>query len=585
VRGAGHGGNGPHCSHRKSSRPGISSLSPSLKPATMASRDKVTSAFAPDLEEVRAWLGKMIAALRFVELVTAIVALIARMRDLNTELVAQLAQLRRHRPRSEALRRLERQLVLPIEGLIVSIAAKPKDDTTSDGDKKKRRGHHPGRGAPPAHLPRVPVFNRVPNQQRVCPQCGALMTTVSHSSCLILNVVPARVFVEERLDETIACPNDDTIVSASPPPQIVERGKLGDTLIVEAVCDKFIEHQPIERQCTRFARAGVDVAPQTLGRAVSTAIDLLAPVSRLIQEQTRGPGLLGTDATAIPVLDPDAPQGIRNGTMWAWTNARWVTFFYSPIGDSESVKRFLGRDLARTVQCDGTSITSFLERTGGKRPGCWAHARRRLVEAARAGDRVALEGVRIIARLFAVERESTYAGDSAEQRRERRARCTRPILDELRSWIDRQTAVVPPKTPLGKGLRYLDRQWSRLLLFLEDGNIEATNNRRERELRRLILGRKNWLFTWLDEGGERTADILSIIATCIAHDVNPRAYLQRVTHCIVHGWPQSKLRDLLPDRMLASHPELYVGDPDALPMPIRGHPGHPHALPALPRHS
>ncbi len=532
----------------------------------MASREKVTSAFAPDLDEVRAWLQKMINALRFVELVTAILALITRMRDLNTELVAQLAQLRRKRPRSETLRRLEGQLVLPIEGLTVPVA-KPKDDTTSNDDKKKRRGAHPGRGAPPAHLPRVPVFNRVPPELRICPQCGSMMTTVSHSSCLILNVIPARVYVEERLDETLACPNDDTIVSASPPPQIVERGKLADGLIVEAVCDKFIEHLPIERQCTRFARAGVDVAPQTLGRSVSAAIDLLAPVARLIQEQTRGPGLLGTDATGIPVLDPDAPEGIRYGTIWGWTNARWVTFFYSPVGDSESVKRFLGEDLTRTVQCDGTSILSFLERTGGKRPGCWAHARRGLVEASRAGDRIALEGVRIIARLFVVERDATCAGDNAEQRRDRRNQFSRPILDELRLWIDQQKAVIPPKTPLGKALGYLERQWPRLLLFLEDGNIEATNNRRERELRRLVLGRKNWLFTWLDEGGMRTGDILSIMATCIAHDVNPRAYLHRVVHCIVHGWPQAQLRDLLPDRMLAAHPDLFIGDPDSLPLP------------------
>jgi transposase len=539
-------------------------LTAAVQPAM--ARDKVTSAFAPDLEEIRAWLWKMIAALRFAELVAAILFLIGRMRDLNTELVAQLAHLRRARPRSESLRRLEGQLVLPLESLLVPSAPKPKDDAAST-EKKTRRGKHPGRGAPPAHLPRVPVFNRVPPEQRICPQCGSMMTTVSHSSCFILNVIPARVFVEERLDETIACRNDDTIVSASPPPQIVERGKLGDTLIVEAVCDKFLEHLPIERQCARFARDGVDVAPQTLGRSVSAALDLLAPVAGLIREQTRGPGLLGTDATGIPVLDPAAPDGIRQGTIWAWTNARWVTFFYSPTGDSESVKRFLGTDLARTVQCDGTSITSFLERAGGKRPGCWAHARRRLVEAARGGDRVALEGVRIIAKLFAVERGSTDAGDNAEERRERRQRYSRPVLDELHAWIDRQKAVTPPKTPLGKGLGYIDRQWTRLLLFLDDGNIEATNNRRERELRRLVLGRKNWLFTWLDEGAERTGNILSIVATCIAHDVNPRAYLHKVVHCIVHGWPQDKLRDLLPDRMLVSHPELYVGDPDALPLP------------------
>ena len=82
-----------------------------------------------------------------------------------------------------------------------------------------------------------------------------------------------------------------------------------------------------------------------------------------------------------------------------------------------------------------------------------------------------------------------------------------------------------------------------------------------------MLGRKNWLFTWLDDGAERTSNILSIVATCIAHDVNPRAYLHRVVHCIVHGWTNDRLRELLPDRMLVNHPDLYVGDPDALPMP------------------
>ncbi len=90
------------------------------------------------------------------------------------------------------------------------------------------------------------------------------------------------------------------------------------------------------------------------------------------------------------------------------------------------------------------------------------------------------------------------------------------------------------------------------------------------KLRRLVLGRRNSLFTWLDVGGERTADVLSIVATCIAHDVNPRAYLHVVTKLIVQGWPKTKLRDLLPDRMLASHPELYVGEPLALSTPSLG---------------
>jgi hypothetical protein len=158
---------------------------------------------------------------------------------------------------------------------------------------------------------------------------------------------------------------------------------------------------------------------------VLAAIDVLEPVAMEIEERTRGPGVLGTDASTIPILDPEMPTGIRNGAMWVWTNARWVSFLYSPSGDSDSVRRFLKGDVARIVQCDGTSVTSFIERAGGKRPGCWSHGRRRFVEAARAGDKIALDGLRLIAPIFAVERESMLAGDSANARRERRAATTR----------------------------------------------------------------------------------------------------------------------------------------------------------------
>jgi transposase len=217
---------------------------------------------------------------------------------------------------------------------------------------------------------------------------------------------------------------------------------------------------------------------------------LLEPIAKQIEECTRGPGVLGTDASAIPILDPEMEAGIRTGAMWVWTNARWVSFLYSPSGDSDSVRCFLKGDLARTVQCDGTSVTSFIERSGGTRPGCWSHGRRRFVEAARAGDRIALEALQLIAPIFGVERESMMAGDCSSARRARRVEKTRPLLDALRIWVDRQLGRAPPKTPLGKALGYLDRQWRRLVLFVEDGNVEATNNRRERELRRPRPGKE-----------------------------------------------------------------------------------------------
>ena len=294
----------------------------------MKEPERITSPYAPDLGEVRAFLERMIHTLRFVELIAAIIAFVARVCEVNGELSKKLAELRQRRPRSESLERLERQLVLPLGDLGVAPASRPKEPPGRE--KKSRKGRHPGRAALPVHLPRIEVSNPVPPELRVCPRCGAEMTTVGHARCEILSVIPARVVVEVRLDERVACPNDDTIVSAPTPPAIVERGKLSDALIVEATVDKYLEHTPIERQCTRFARLGVEIAPQTLGRSVAAHIDLLTPIAKLIEDKTRGPGLLGTDATGIPVLDPDTVDGIRTGAMWCWTNARWVSFFYSP---------------------------------------------------------------------------------------------------------------------------------------------------------------------------------------------------------------------------------------------------------------
>jgi transposase len=524
----------------------------------------ITSVHAPDVEDVRQWMEKMIKAMRLVELVAAVIALITRMRDANTELAKRLADLRRKRPRSETMRRLERQLAFAFAALAAdnqgpAPAVEQGDDAgKKPREKRSRRGRHPGRAGLPAHLDRVPESNPVPVDLRYCPLCGSEMKRVGHSMCEILDVRPAELYVRQRYDERVACPVDNTIVSAPTPHELVERGKLGATLIVESLADKYLEQQPIERQCLRWARTGVNIAPQTLGRSVAEAIDLLSPIAKIIEAQTREPGLLATDATGLPVLDRDAPEGIRNGTMWCWTNARWVTFFYSPQADGDSVRRFLGEDLARSVQCDGTNTLTFIERAGGQRPGCWSHARRALVELAREGDKIALEGLKLIRPLFIVERQSVVEGEAAAARLVRRRAHSQPVIDKLKVWLDERRASTPPRTSLGKALGYLDRQWKRLLLFLEDGNIELTNNRVERELRKLVLGRKNWLFTWGDLGGQRTAHILTIVGTCVSFGINPRAYLHLVTKLLVEHWPQSRLRELLPDRIASSHPALVI---------------------------
>jgi len=541
----------------------------------------VSTPVAPEsleVAELRRWLEELVRQLAFAKLIAAIVALVVRLREKNTELVRQVAHLTRKRPRSEKLRRLEAQLELPWKNESTDDAKDKGASPNAEGalpetkgekpsgkkPKRNRKGIHPGRKSFPSHLERVPLYNPVEPDLRVCDKCGMEMGRLGHTSCEYIDVIPAKVVVVRRTDETLKCNLDGTIVSAKPPPRIVERGVLGNRLIIEATADKFVEHQPIERQSLRYARSGVEIAPQTLGRGVATHLDLMAPLAEAIRDKTRGPGYLATDATGIPVLDRDAPEGIRHGTMWSWTNALWVSFFYSPNGDSDSVREFLGDgNYNRTIQADGTSILNFIERAGGKRPGCWAHARRGLVKCARSGNRLAHEGVLLIAPLFEVEKAAKQAGDNAASRKERRLAKSKDIVDKIRAWVDEQRAVALPKSDFGKALGYIHRQWSRLTLFLEDGNVPLTNNRRERELRKLVLGRRNWLFTWEDLGGERTANILTIVGSAVSFGLNPREYLVVVTQALLEG---KGVEELLPHVIAETHPELR--DPSFEPPPL-----------------
>jgi transposase len=527
-------------------------------------------------EELKDWLEGLIRQLRFAQLVAAVLALVTRLRDLNTELTKQLANLRRARPRSERMRALEAQLMLPFFAKAKPEASESEETSGRPDDEKNKKTRSKskpsGRKPLSPELERVPAYNAVPAQMRLCPVCGLEMKQMGHTSCEYLDVIPAKVVVVHRIDEALKCPLDGTIVAAPAPARIVEKGVLGNRLIIEATADKFLEHQPIERQSRRFVRSGVVIAPQTLGRAVCAHLDLLKPLAEAIMEKTRGPGLLATDSTGVPVLDPSSPEGIRTGAMWAWTNALWVTFFYSPSGDSNSVRRFLGEDddaraterSARDIQVDGTNILSFIERAGGTRPGCWAHARRGLVLCARSGDQIALAGVKLMAPLFEVERASKEAGENAEQRKARRLAESQPAVEAIRVWVDEQLALIPPKTSFGRALGYIKRQWRRLILFLDDGNIPLTNNRRERELRKLVLGRRNWLFVWQDVGGERTASILTILATCVSHGLNPRPYLHAVTEGLLRG---ERVETLLPDRLAVTRPDLCLPDFDQPTLP------------------
>ncbi|MEN9580852.1 MAG: Transposase of homeodomain, partial [Pseudomonadota bacterium] len=159
-------------------------------------------------EELQAWLEELVRQFRFAQLVAAVIALVTRLRDLNTELTKHLANLRRARPRSERMRALEAQLMLPW-----AMSAKPEQkDSASENPpiperkKKGSRSKPPGRKPLPPDLERVPAYNGVPAEMRRCPVCGLDMRQMGHTSCEYLDVIPAKVVVVHRIDEAVKCP-------------------------------------------------------------------------------------------------------------------------------------------------------------------------------------------------------------------------------------------------------------------------------------------------------------------------------------------------------------------------------------------
>jgi transposase len=514
----------------------------------------ITSALSPDLEEVGRFMGDMIARGAIAALVTAIVALLARMRDLNLELVRKLAGTSRRRPPNETMRRLQLELPL-LFAPAANDGAKPppaaNNNNNNNNNKKKRGPKNPdkhGRPVFPAHLPRAPDVHLVADAARRCPRCGAqAMRVALKTTAEKITIKPVEYVVQQVQRETCACQQCHQYVCTAPKPdEVVDRGILGDELLVQAMVDHYDEAVPFERMQRQAEQQGVPLSANTLASSVGRLVDLFDPITRHIREACLSSDYTALDATRMPVLDPNHPLGIRSGALWLLNGAhRYACFVYAPSGHDDHIEEILeGRTLG-SVMCDGSATNNCVERAGGRRGGCNAHARRGLVQALRLGDARAVEGLSLYAAIFHVDAESKRLGETLLQRFARRQKDSAPLVDKLRAWLDRQLAEVEPKSKLGQALGYMHRQWKRLTAFLRDPLMELTNNEVERDLRRWVLDRKTWLFVGHDKSAKRAADALTIITTCKKLGIEPRRYVRDTLAKILAG--EKSLAALLPE--------------------------------------
>jgi hypothetical protein len=139
-----------------------------------------------------------------------------------------------------------------------------------------------------------------------------------------------------------------------------------------------------------------------------------------------------------------------------------------------------------------------------------------------------------------------------------------PVVEKLAEWREAQLAAVAEGTPIRRALNYLGNHWNALTRFLHDGKIPIHNNRSELELRRLVVGRANWLFVGSDESADWTCTFVSLVASCDLHKLDPEAYLRDLFR-VLPSWPRARVLELAPKYWARTRARL---DPAELALPL-----------------
>jgi transposase len=447
-----------------------------------------------------------------------------------------------------------RQLELALTQL-GNITGSPKDPVEMDSTEVvgKERAERPrrkptGRRPLPKHLPRRRVVLEPNAAERTCVACGCEKAKIGEAVSEKLDYVPSSFEVVETVQPRLACPKcHEGVVSAKAPVQAVEKGLAAEGLLAHVVTAKYADHLPLFRLEGMFARHGVDIPRSTLSDWVGQVAAALEPLSECLRAHVLRATYLQTDDTPVTMLG-EKNESIK-ARLWAYLDpiGRRVVYEATPTHEGDWPRQFLASFRGR-LQADAYAGYDAIYATGRViEIGCWAHTRRRFVDAlesdSRAGPMIAL-----IRQLYQVERQLTSA--TVEARRQGREEQSRLVLEEIDTLRGTLETEVLPKSPLGGALRYLRNQRLALGRFVDDGRVAIDNNAAESQLRVVALGRKNWLFAGSMAGMRRAAILYSLVQSCRLVGVDPFLYFRDVL-LRVATHPHGLVHELLPDACAA----------------------------------
>jgi len=319
------------------------------------------------------------------------------------------------------------------------------------------------------------------------------------------------------------------------------RALAGPGLLADTVVRRWQDHLPLHRMERIYGREGFPLARSTICGWHQELAILVAPLVLAMWRDALLAPYLCADATGVLV---QALEKCRTGHFFVVVApARHVLFGYTPRHDAAAVDRLLGGYKGFLV-ADAHSVYEHLYKTGDViEVGCWAHARRYWWKALDTDEARARQGLALIQKLFMLEREHATAPPDEKLRRRKSEAAA--VVDAFFRFCDDESLKVLDETPISKAIGYARNQRQALERFLEDGRLPIHNNWSENALRREALGRRNWLFVGNDEGGAVNAALVSLLASCQMHGLEPLGYL-RDLFCLLPSWPVQKVLELAP---------------------------------------
>ena len=347
------------------------------------------------------------------------------------------------------------------------------------------------------------------------------------------------------------------IVQAEREVNLIPGGSFGFGIAAEVLFNKFALHVPLYRQQDPFAQLGWAPNRSTLCQIVSTAADLLLPLVRLVTQRVLAASVINTDDTEVTLLTPREDAGSRKARLWIYrsneADAQYDVFSFTDSRSRAGPDEFL-RDFRGTICGDCYSgYVNIEDVTNGRIAfsACNAHARRYVFNAREQHPELSSQILALYRALYDIEERGRRMDPVARLFLRRRESVL--LMKRIELLLHGPAAQsLLPKSKLGSALAYMRNNWDALKRFLSDARLPIDNNDAERDLRRVAVGRRNWLFVGSHQGGERTAVILTIIASAHRHDLDEWAYLRDVLERLAKG--DCDLEQLLPDVWKANHP-------------------------------